>query len=134
MPLKIHGEKAGTITFYFRSQRAFGEQEIKTAEVLATLAAAAVGNAELYEEQLKLREEAEAQTRRGKRPGQPRRPVPLRMRCSMRQRRERLMFVREQSGTARQPGKIAAGAALCANRLLGNGPRNRAHHLFSGVR
>lgn len=64
MPLKIHGEKAGTITFYFRSQRAFGEQEIKTAEVLATLAAAAVGNAELYEEQLKLREEAEAQTRR----------------------------------------------------------------------
>ncbi len=64
MPLKIHGEKAGTITFYFHSRRSFDDQETKTIEVLATLAAAALGNAELYEEQLKLREEAEAQSRR----------------------------------------------------------------------
>lgn len=64
LPLRIQGHKAGTITFYFRHPRQLRPAELQVAELLANLAAAGISAAELYEEQIRMREQAEAQRRR----------------------------------------------------------------------
>jgi signal transduction histidine kinase len=64
LPLRIQGRNVGTITFYFRNQRQLDLTELEETEVLANLAASGISSAELYEEQVRLREQAEAQRRR----------------------------------------------------------------------
>lgn len=64
LPLRLQGRKAGSITFYFRHPRQLQPAELQVAELLANLAAAGISAAELYEEQIRLREQAEAQRRR----------------------------------------------------------------------
>lgn len=58
IPLKLHGEFAGTITFYYRRPMQFGELEVRVATALANLAAAAISSTELYLEQSQLRAQA----------------------------------------------------------------------------
>lgn len=64
LPLRIQGRNVGTITFYFRRRRELQSDELEEAEVLANLAASGISTAELYAEQVRLREQAEAQRRR----------------------------------------------------------------------
>ncbi|HKC70909.1 MAG TPA: GAF domain-containing protein, partial [Terriglobales bacterium] len=64
LPLRVQSRKAGTIAFYFRRSRQLQPAELEVAELLANLAAAGISAAELYEEQIRLREQAEAQRRR----------------------------------------------------------------------
>ncbi|HYL96952.1 MAG TPA: ATP-binding protein [Terriglobales bacterium] len=64
LPLRIQSRNAGTITFYFRQPRQLQPAELQVAELLANLAAAGISAAELYEEQIRLREQAEGQRRR----------------------------------------------------------------------
>jgi PAS domain S-box-containing protein len=63
VPLNINGENAGTVGFYFKQKHSFEETEVRVATALANLAAAAIGTAELYSEQRRLREEAEKASR-----------------------------------------------------------------------
>lgn len=64
LPMRIQGRNVGTITFYFRERRELQADELQVAELLANLAASGISSAELYEEQVRLREQAEAQRRR----------------------------------------------------------------------
>lgn len=64
MPLRIRGEIAGTLVFYYRQGHYFDSTEISVATALTNLAASAISTAELYEEQKRLRVEAEASERR----------------------------------------------------------------------
>ncbi len=64
VPLRIHGQTSGKITFYCRGAHKFRETEIKVAGALANLAGSAIGTAELYEEQRRMRLEAEGAERR----------------------------------------------------------------------
>jgi PAS domain S-box-containing protein len=64
LPLKAHGEAAGTLVFYYRQPRRFAETDIIVATALANLSASALRTAELYDEQRRLRAEAEAAGRR----------------------------------------------------------------------
>ena len=64
LPMRIQGRNVGTITFYFRERRELQPSELQLAELLANLAASGISSAELYEEQVRLREQAEAQRRR----------------------------------------------------------------------
>lgn len=64
LPLRIQGRNVGTITFYFRQRRELRADELQVAELLANLAASGISTAELYAEQVSLREQAEAQRRR----------------------------------------------------------------------
>jgi signal transduction histidine kinase/ActR/RegA family two-component response regulator len=59
VPLQVHGEVAGTLTFYYRSRQHFEEVTIGLATALANLAGSAIGMAELYERQSVLRQRAE---------------------------------------------------------------------------
>src|SRR5262249_54554960 len=53
-----YGERVvGTLVFYYRRPRTFGEPEKNAASLLANLAAAAIGAAEVYEGQLRLAED-----------------------------------------------------------------------------
>jgi PAS domain S-box-containing protein len=63
-PLRIGGTDSGTIVFYFRQPHKFSQIEIRVATALANLAAIAIGNAELYEEQSVLRDQAETARQR----------------------------------------------------------------------
>ncbi len=63
-PLRIRGEVSGTIVFYHRRPRRFEEQETRLAAALAGMASTALTNAELYAEQLRLREAEERAARR----------------------------------------------------------------------
>jgi PAS domain S-box-containing protein len=63
LPLNIHGQSAGTVGFYYKQPHRFDETEVRVATALANLAAAAIGTAELYEEQTRLREGAEEASR-----------------------------------------------------------------------
>lgn len=63
VPLHLYGENCGTIAFYFRNTHQFGQAEIRIASALANLAAAAVTTAELFQEQTRLRVEAEDSNR-----------------------------------------------------------------------
>jgi len=64
LPLRIQGRNVGTITFYFRQRRELQPDELELAEVLANLAASGISTAELYAEQVRMSEQAEAQRRR----------------------------------------------------------------------
>lgn len=59
IPLRKDSAEPGTIVFYYRQPHKFSQIEIRVATALANLAAVAIGNAELYEEQSILREETE---------------------------------------------------------------------------
>jgi signal transduction histidine kinase/ActR/RegA family two-component response regulator len=63
LPLKIHGSNTGTLVFYFRQPHHFDEAEILVASALANLAASAIGTADLYEEQSRMRIDAQAANR-----------------------------------------------------------------------
>jgi signal transduction histidine kinase len=57
MPLRHRGEVLGTLVFYSRRSRRFGEFELRAASATASLAAAAIGTARVYEEQARLAED-----------------------------------------------------------------------------
>ncbi|HEX5415502.1 MAG TPA: GAF domain-containing sensor histidine kinase [Chloroflexota bacterium] len=59
VPLRIHQETSGTLAFYFHRPHHFTDSEVHVALALANLAGSAIGVAELYEEQTRLRAEAE---------------------------------------------------------------------------
>ncbi len=63
VPLSIHGESAGTVGFYYRQPHHFDQTDVRVASALANLAAAAIGTAELYEEQSRSRKQAEEASR-----------------------------------------------------------------------
>jgi PAS domain S-box-containing protein len=64
LPLRAHGEEVGSLVFYYREPRRFAETDVVVATALANLAASAVRTAELYDEQHRMRREAEAAERR----------------------------------------------------------------------
>jgi PAS domain S-box-containing protein len=64
LPLRAHGEDVGTLVFYYREPRRFDETDVVVATALANLAASAVRTAELYDEQRRMRREAEDAERR----------------------------------------------------------------------
>jgi PAS domain S-box-containing protein len=64
LPLRAHGETVGSLVFYYREPRRFAQTDIVVATALANLAASAVRTADLYDEQLRLRGEAQAAERR----------------------------------------------------------------------
>jgi PAS domain S-box-containing protein len=66
VPLRIHGRASGTLTFYYRQPRKFSKTEVRVASALANLSGSAITTAELYEEQSRMRAEAEAAERRAK--------------------------------------------------------------------
>ncbi len=59
-PLRLHGELTGTLTFYYRRPYPFEEGEVRVATALANLAASAITTGELYTEQRRMRNAAEA--------------------------------------------------------------------------
>jgi signal transduction histidine kinase len=59
IPLRIRDEGTGFITFYYRVDHRPSEGEIRVGTALANLAAAAIATSELYEEQTRMRAEAE---------------------------------------------------------------------------
>jgi PAS domain S-box-containing protein len=62
-PLNINGKLLGTISFYYHQKHHFSEMEIRVATALSNMAAAAIASAELYEEQTRLRADAEEANR-----------------------------------------------------------------------
>lgn len=62
-PLRKRGTLSGTLAFYYRESHRFSELEIRIAIALSNMAAAALSTAELYEEQLLMRAEAERANR-----------------------------------------------------------------------
>ncbi|HEY0406842.1 MAG TPA: PAS domain S-box protein [Pyrinomonadaceae bacterium] len=64
VPLRIHGVNSGTLTFYYRSPHQFSETQVRVATALANLAGSAISSTELYEEQSRMRSEAEDAERR----------------------------------------------------------------------
>jgi signal transduction histidine kinase len=63
VPLRVRGQRWGNIVFYYRTLHRFAESEPRVALALANLAGAALGNLEFYEEQRRLRREAERANR-----------------------------------------------------------------------
>jgi signal transduction histidine kinase/CheY-like chemotaxis protein len=59
MPLRIRGRVGGTLVFYYRTPHPFPPTEVRLAEALGNLAAAAIGTAEAYAAQSRLRAAAE---------------------------------------------------------------------------
>jgi signal transduction histidine kinase/CheY-like chemotaxis protein len=59
-PLLVQGERSGTMVFYSRRRRGFLDVDVQVGGALANLAAAALTNAELYEEQRRGREAADS--------------------------------------------------------------------------
>jgi PAS domain S-box-containing protein len=57
LPLRYGERVLGTLTFYYREPRVFSEAEKSSASLLANLAAASIGTAELYQEQRRLAED-----------------------------------------------------------------------------
>jgi signal transduction histidine kinase len=64
VPLCVHGNTAGTLTFYYRRPHIFPPGEVRVATALANLAASALATAEVYQEQQRLRRHAEEAQRR----------------------------------------------------------------------
>jgi signal transduction histidine kinase len=64
VPLTINGSPQGTLSFYYRTPHRFNELENRVARGIADIAAAALGNAELFERQTQLRVQAENAERR----------------------------------------------------------------------
>jgi signal transduction histidine kinase len=63
VPLPIHNAIAGTLAFYYHQPHRFTDSETRVAEALANLSGAAIGTTELYQEQARLRADAEAAVR-----------------------------------------------------------------------
>jgi PAS domain S-box-containing protein len=63
VPLIIGGKGHGTLAFYYRTQHAFNDVEVDTARALSNMAGAAIASAQLYDEQRRMREEAERANR-----------------------------------------------------------------------
>lgn len=63
LPLKIHGKSSGTLTFYYRRPHQFSETKVRVGLALANLSASAISTTELYQEQQRLRSQAEAANR-----------------------------------------------------------------------
>src|SRR5712691_11109646 len=57
LPLRYGERVLGTLVFYYREPRQFGEAEKSSASLLANIAAAAIGTAELYQAQRRLAED-----------------------------------------------------------------------------
>jgi PAS domain S-box-containing protein len=62
-PMRLRGERSGTLTFYYRTPHVFSEADVQTGQALANLAAAALTTADLYEEQWTQRTAAESARR-----------------------------------------------------------------------
>ena len=60
VPMRIHGTASGTLTYYYRQPYRFSDRELRVATALANLAGAAIGSAELYDEQRRLGAAAQA--------------------------------------------------------------------------
>jgi len=60
IPLAVRGVPSGSIVFYFKHRHEPSDVEVRVAIALGQLAAAAISNAEMYEEQGRLRRAAEA--------------------------------------------------------------------------
>jgi PAS domain S-box-containing protein len=58
-PLRVHGETAGTLVFYFRAPHRFTEVETEIAGALTNLASAALATAGLYDAQRRSRQQAD---------------------------------------------------------------------------
>ena len=56
LPLSVGGENTGTLTFYYRTPRAFGDAEVRIATALANLTASALGLARLHRGERQIRE------------------------------------------------------------------------------
>lgn len=63
-PLQIRGKNSATLTLYFRTPQQFRPEHVRIGSALANLAAAAIGSAEAWDDQRRLREEAQETTRR----------------------------------------------------------------------
>jgi PAS domain S-box-containing protein len=63
VPLHIRGQDVGTVGFYYKRPHRFKDTEVYIATALANMAAAAIGSAEMYEEQARLREDAQEASR-----------------------------------------------------------------------
>jgi PAS domain S-box-containing protein len=66
VPMRIHGDASGTLTYYYRQPHRFSDRELRVATALANLSGSAISTAELYEEQSRLRAAAEAAERQAK--------------------------------------------------------------------
>ena len=64
VPLQIHGEKTGTIVFYYRKHHRFTALETRVAAALGNLAAAALQTSELYQRETELRQLAQIEERK----------------------------------------------------------------------
>jgi PAS domain S-box-containing protein len=59
VPMRIHGQPSGTLTYYYHQPHHFSDRELRVATALANLAGATISGAELYDEQRKLRADAQ---------------------------------------------------------------------------
>ncbi len=66
VPIRIQNEVRGTIVFYYRTQHRFTDLEVRVAAALGNLASAALGTAELYSREIRLRHLAESQERKAR--------------------------------------------------------------------
>ena len=64
VPLPVHGERDATLVLYYRTAHRVSESELQVAIALGHLAAATMGHAESFEEERRLRNEAERQAAR----------------------------------------------------------------------
>lgn len=64
VPLKVHRQIDATLVFYYRRPHRFSELEIRVASALGNLAGAALGTADLYAREAKLRRLAEQDERK----------------------------------------------------------------------
>ncbi len=63
IPLRIFGDLSSTVVFYWRTRHEFSDAEVRLSTALGNLAASALGTAELYEREIKLRAVAETSQR-----------------------------------------------------------------------
>jgi PAS domain S-box-containing protein len=61
VPLRMRGQVRGTLTMYHRRPHHFTDAEVRVGTALANLAASALGSSDAYEEQARLRAEAQEQ-------------------------------------------------------------------------
>jgi signal transduction histidine kinase len=64
VPLLVHGERHATLVLYYHTAHRVSESELQVAIALGHLAAATLGHAESFEEERRLRKEAERQAAR----------------------------------------------------------------------
>ena len=64
VPLQIGDQASGTVVFYWKTPRILTDSEVRLARTIGNLAASALNTAQLYEQQLKFRADAEAAERR----------------------------------------------------------------------